>query len=95
MWCQVRNGDGRSCEVQARETGIEVEPIWAGYRNDTPQVMAALDIFALPSILPEPFGMVVVEAMATVRPVVATVRGGAGNGGRWRNRLPGLARRSC
>ncbi len=63
-------------KTQAEELGIENNVIWAGYRNDAPQVMAALDILALPSILPEPFGMVVLEAMATGKPVVATAQGG-------------------
>ncbi|MCS7038684.1 MAG: glycosyltransferase family 4 protein [Caldilineales bacterium] len=50
--------------------------IWAGYREDVPQVMAALDVLVLPSVRPEPFGMVVLEAMATGKPVVATAHGG-------------------
>jgi len=45
-----------------------------GHRADMPQVMAALDVFVLPSER-EPFGRVLIEAMAAGRPVVA-VRGG-------------------
>ena len=41
-----------------------------------PDVFAAFDIFVLPSILPEPFGLVVIEAMAAGKPVVATAPGG-------------------
>ena len=63
-------------KAQAGELGIGDKVIWAGYRNDAPQVMAALDILVLPSIQPEPFGMVVLEAMATGKPVVATAHGG-------------------
>ncbi len=59
-----------------RSLGIADLVIWAGYRRDTPQVMAALDVLALPSVLPEPFGMVVLEAMASGRPVIATAQGG-------------------
>ncbi len=59
-----------------RDWNIEDRIIWAGYRDDAPQVMAALDILALPSIRPEPFGMVVIEAMASGKPVIATAHGG-------------------
>lgn len=60
----------------AAELGIAERVIWAGFRLDAPQVMAALDILVLPSTSPEPFGMVVVEAMATGKPVIATAHGG-------------------
>jgi glycosyltransferase involved in cell wall biosynthesis len=36
-----------------------------------------LDIFILPSILPDPFPTVILEAMASGKPVVATAHGGA------------------
>ena len=75
--------------------GIADRVIWAGYRLDAPQVMAALDILVLPSILPEPFGMVVVEAMATGKPVIATAHGGPMETViAERDRAPGLAARS-
>ena len=61
---------------RARRLGIADRVIWAGYREDTPQVMAALDVLVLPSTQPEPFGLVVVEAMATGKPVIATAHGG-------------------
>ncbi len=48
-----------------------------GFRREMPQVMAALDILALPSTLPEPFGVVLLEAMAMAVPVVAAAHGGA------------------
>jgi glycosyltransferase involved in cell wall biosynthesis len=63
-------------KVWAQDQGIGERVIWAGYRNDSPQVMAALDILALPSIQPEPFGMAILEAMATGKSVIATAHGG-------------------
>ncbi|MCO6450187.1 MAG: glycosyltransferase family 4 protein [Caldilineales bacterium] len=60
----------------AQELGVSERVIWAGYRQDAPQIMAAIDILTLPSIRPEPFGMVVVEAMASGKPVIATAHGG-------------------
>ena len=60
----------------AAELGVAQRVVWAGYHEDAPEVMDALDILALPSIRPEPFGMVVIEAMASGKPVIATAHGG-------------------
>jgi glycosyltransferase involved in cell wall biosynthesis len=43
----------------------------AGYRDDIPAVMHAIDVFALPS-LSEGLGLVLLEAMAAGKPIVAT-----------------------
>jgi glycosyltransferase involved in cell wall biosynthesis/protein-tyrosine-phosphatase len=59
----------------AAELGIERECIFAGPRADVYDLMAALDIFVLPS-LDEGIPMAVLEAMALGRPVVATRVGG-------------------
>lgn len=48
-----------------------------GFRNDIPNILAGLDIFVLPSILPDPLPTVVLESMASSKPVVATGHGGA------------------
>ncbi len=74
----VPGEDWRRQELQAftRTLGIENHVVWPGYHDNAPEVMAALDILALPSIRPEPFGMVVIEAMATGVPVIATAHGG-------------------
>jgi glycosyltransferase involved in cell wall biosynthesis len=55
----------------ADECGMTKHVVWAGFREDIPTVMKAFDVFALPSVF-EGFGLVLVEAMAAKRPVVAT-----------------------
>jgi len=45
-------------------------------RDDIPEVIADLDVLALPSIEPESYGLVLVEALASGVPVVATDHGG-------------------
>jgi glycosyltransferase involved in cell wall biosynthesis len=47
-----------------------------GEVDDPVAVFSAADVVVVPSKLPEPFGKVVVEAMALGRPVVATTPGG-------------------
>ncbi len=63
-------------QEMARRLGLEGKVVWAGYRKDAPQVMAALDVLVLASTSPEPFGRVIIEAMATAKPVIATAHGG-------------------
>ena len=49
---------------------------WLGHRRDVAQLMADLDVFVAVSSEPEPFGLVVVEALACGVPVVAGAAGG-------------------
>ena len=49
---------------------------WLGSRSDVPEVLADLDVFVQVSTQPEPFGLVLVEALATGVPVVAGAAGG-------------------
>ncbi len=48
-----------------------------GFRSDVPELMQACDVIAHTSITPEPFGRVIVEAMFSRRPIIATAAGGA------------------
>jgi glycosyltransferase involved in cell wall biosynthesis len=57
------------------ELGLSDHVIFTGYRADMPALLAASDVFALPSF-EEPFGLVYLEAMAMKKPVVALNNGG-------------------
>jgi glycosyltransferase involved in cell wall biosynthesis len=59
----------------ARELAVSDSVVFTGQRSDMPAVMAAADLFALPSD-EEPFGLVFAEAMAMKKPVVALDNGG-------------------
>lgn len=59
----------------AAELGVADRVVFTGPRSDIPRIMAACDVFTLPSF-EEPFGLVYLEAMAMRRPVVAVDNGG-------------------
>ena len=59
-----------------KDAGLENRIRFLGYRNDTPALLSILDVFVHASIQPEPFGMVLLEAMAARVPIVATRFGG-------------------
>jgi glycosyltransferase involved in cell wall biosynthesis len=71
-------GGSYRTELEARVSalGLEDNVIFTGYRSDVPELMAAVDVYAMPS-WEEPFGMVYLEAMAMRKPVVAWASGGA------------------
>lgn len=59
--------------------GLDGRIVFTGWRfgpSDMPDVHRAFDVTVLASREPEPFGLVVIEAMATGRPVIATAHGG-------------------
>jgi glycosyltransferase involved in cell wall biosynthesis len=71
-------GSGETLRLKelARELCVEGDVTFPGQRADIANLLAACDVFALPSV-GEPFGLVYVEAMAMQRPVVALTYGGA------------------
>jgi len=62
-------------EALAKSLGVREHVHFTGARSDVPNVMAACDLFTLPSF-EEPFGLVFLEAMAMRKPVVAIDNGG-------------------
>lgn len=62
---------------RARELGVADRVGFTGFVEDPASVMRALDVVVHASTEPEPFGMVIVEAMASARPVVVSAAGGA------------------
>jgi glycosyltransferase involved in cell wall biosynthesis len=59
----------------AVELGLKDQVVFAGYQEDVPGVMRALDLFVMPS-RQEAFGLVAIEAMAMEKPVILS-RGGS------------------
>jgi glycosyltransferase involved in cell wall biosynthesis len=58
-----------------RERGLQQFHI-SDFRKDIPQVLASYDLFVLPSLEPDPFPTVIVEAQASAKPVVGAAHGG-------------------
>ncbi|WP_297338036.1 glycosyltransferase family 4 protein [Algoriphagus sp.] len=62
---------------EIRNKKLEAKISYLGLRRDIPELMASMDIFVLPSVLPDSFPTVILEAMASGKPIVATQSGGA------------------
>ncbi|HEU4649411.1 MAG TPA: glycosyltransferase family 4 protein [Gemmatimonadales bacterium] len=74
----VLAGDGElrpAMEQRASELGIMDRCLFLGHRSDVPDLLAAADLFVLPSLF-EGLPLSVLEAMAAQRPVIATAIGG-------------------
>lgn len=65
----------RELRREADRAGVADRVVFAGYRDDVPAVLAGCDVFCLPSSA-EGLPLVVLEAMAQGKPVVATAVGG-------------------
>ncbi len=73
----VGNGPWESnLRSKITELGIERYVIMTGFREDIPEIMAALDIFVLPSTASEATSQVIPQALLMGKPVIATNVGG-------------------
>jgi glycosyltransferase involved in cell wall biosynthesis len=67
-----------AAELRALATslGLDKRVTFAGLRDDVPALLRAADVVVHSSVLPEPFGRVVVEGMLAGKPVIAANGGG-------------------
>jgi len=56
----------------AAELGIERHVTFTGFRDDVPDLLAGLDVAVVSSVIPESFGLGLIEAMANGTPVIGT-----------------------
>jgi glycosyltransferase involved in cell wall biosynthesis len=69
--------DPEALRRTAAELGIADRVGFTGFVDDSAAAMRALDVVVHASTQPEPFGLVIAEAMACARPVVVSAAGGA------------------
>lgn len=62
----------RSLHTLCEELGIVAQVDFLGFREDVGYILAQADILVHASTLSEPFGQVVIEAMAAGKPIIAT-----------------------
>jgi glycosyltransferase involved in cell wall biosynthesis len=70
------NGYERELRRLTEELGLEERVRFLGFREDVEEELAAMDVLVHASVIPEPFGQVVVEGMAAGLPVIAADSGG-------------------
>jgi glycosyltransferase involved in cell wall biosynthesis len=75
LWIAGEGPERSALERRARELGLLQRVRFLGQRDDAGDLLAACDIFALPSRA-EGLGVAALEAMAAARPVVASAVGG-------------------
>lgn len=61
----------------ARDLGCADRVGFTGFQRSAPAAMRALDVVVHASTAPEPFGLVLIEAMAAGRPLITSATGGA------------------
>jgi len=69
-------GKADYAEALRRRAAATPGVLWLGERRDVPELLADCDLLLAPSTLPEPYGLGLVEALASGCPVVASDAGG-------------------
>jgi len=72
-----RSNYRRQLELLSEELHLDDVVSFLPFQADVPAVMSALDVLVLASTSPEPFGRVIIEAMAAGKPVIAVDSGAA------------------
>lgn len=75
--CPPGHAYGEALVAHARTLGLTEQVRFAGHCQDMPAAMTLAALVVIPSLRPEPFGRVVVEAQAMSRPVIVTAHGAA------------------
>lgn len=72
--------DARQYERELRQevqtSGLSHRVLFTGFVPDVDAILSKTDVLVLPSVYPEGFGMVAIEAMSAGKPVIATAHGG-------------------
>lgn len=75
LWVAGEGPERAALQAQAARLGLGAQVEWLGQRDDVGDLLAAADVFVLPSRA-EGLGVAALEAMAAARPVVASGVGG-------------------
>lgn len=73
---ETEKGYRERLERLIQREGLEDCVQFLGFREDVPDLLSAADIAVHASVEPEPFGLVILEAMAAGTPIIASNRGG-------------------
>lgn len=65
-----------SLQELCKKLQLQRHVVFTGNRDDIPEIMSASDLVVHSACKPEPFGLVIAEAMAARKPVIATLGGG-------------------
>lgn len=65
-----------SLENKVKKLGLEGAVLFTGFRRDIHEIMSASNIVVHACTSPEPFGLVILEGMVAMKPVIATAAGG-------------------
>lgn len=76
LWIVGEGGERAALEEQARSLGVAHRLSFLGIRDDVSRYMQAADCFVCPSLWQEAAGLVILEAMASGLPVIASAVGG-------------------